>query len=95
MSGLALLNMGTAASRPALAGDPAQPLLRFAGAFNDAGIAAALFLWGAATWWLVVAVVSGRGGEGRAIWSGTCLKSSAPAFPPLVFLSLLCPALAR
>lgn len=56
MSALALLNLGTAASRTAVESSSGT-LLDFAQAFEHAGIMAALFLWGAATWWLVVAVL--------------------------------------
>lgn len=58
MSALALLNLGTAASRPGVEAQSTEMLLHFAQAFEHSGIMAALFLWGAATWWLVVAVLS-------------------------------------
>lgn len=62
MSALALLQLGTAAMRlaggAAAGGQVGATLLRFAPAFQDVGTAAALILWGAATWWLGVAVYS-------------------------------------
>lgn len=52
---LSLALLGTAAMRPTASGGT---LVAFAPGFQQASVFAALTLWGAAAWWLVIAVLS-------------------------------------